>query len=310
MNQLYVIFLEMALVLALGFILRRRKIIDDRASKALTDLLLYAVLPFTIVSSSQYQYSVEMLRSIGAVAAGAAVYYLITLIALRLIVWNTKMADSEKRVFITTSVFANTGFVGLPIMYSLFGDSGLLLAAIYNLVYNVFFYTYGVHLLSGRKPSFREYVNPVSISSVLAVILFVIPWRAPSFLIGAINLVGDMTFPLSMIIMGSTLATVDYRKLFSDGKSFLVCLLRLILFPVLMTLMLMAVRRFTDVLPTTLITLILMTALPSGTMSVIYSERHDCAPKFCARTVTLTLIFMVLTLPLTIAFCVGSFYVG
>ena len=307
MSQLYIVFFEMAVVLLIGFTLGKKKVIDDRGRKVLNDLLLKAVLPFSIISSSQYEFSLDMVRSIGAVAVGAGLYYLLTLVVLRIVVFRTKIADAERRVFITTSVFANTGFVGMPIMYSLFGNAGLLLAAIYNLIYNVFFYTYGVHLLSGRKPSVSEYLNAVSIASVFAIALFVIPWRAPAAVVTAIDLVGNMTFPLSMIIMGSTLSTIDVKKLFSDGKSYLICFLRLILFPALMTGAMILVKGFVPVQPATLITLILMTALPSGTMSVIYSERYDCAPKFCARTVSLTLLFMVITLPVMIALCLTAF---
>lgn len=307
MNQLYVVFFEMAIVLFIGFVLAKKRVIDDRGRKTLNDLLLKAVLPFTIISSSQYTFSIDMMRSIGAVALGAGLYYLLTLIILRIVIFRTKIADAERRVFITTAVFANTGFVGMPIMYSLFGDPGLLLAAIYNLIYNVFFYTYGVHLLSGKKPTVSEYLNPVSIASVMAIALFIVPWRAPASLVNAINLVGNMTFPLSMIIMGSTLSTIDIKKLFADGKSYVVCFLRLILFPALMTLAMILVKRFVPILDATLITLIIMTALPSGTMSVIYSERYDCAPKFCARTVSLTLLFMVVTLPIMIALCLTAF---
>ncbi len=300
----------MAVVLLLGFALTKTRVVDDRGRRVLNDLLLKAVLPFTILTSSQYQFSVDMMKSIGAVALGSGLYYLISLFVLRLVLWKTRVADSERRVFITTSVFANTGFVGMPIMYSLFGNPGLLLAAIYNLIYNVFFYTYGVHLLSGKKPSFKEYINPVSLSSILAIVLFIAPWRAPSVVVNAMNLVGDMTFPLSMIIMGSTLATIDWLKLFADFKSYVVCFLRLVLFPILMTVALIGLKHFIDIFPATVITLIIMTALPSGTMSVIYSERYDCAPKFCARTVTLTLIFMVISLPLMIALCFSAFIVG
>ncbi len=300
----------MALMLLLGFTLTKKRVVDDRGRRVLNELLLKAVLPFTILTSSQYQFSVDMMKSIGAVALGSGLYYLISLFVLRLVLWKTRVADSERRVFITTSVFANTGFVGMPIMYSLFGNPGLLLAAIYNLIYNVFFYTYGVHLLSGKKPSFKEYVNPVSLSSILAIVLFIAPWRAPSVVVNAMNLVGNMTFPLSMIIMGSTLATIDWLKLFADFKSYVVCFLRLVLFPILMTVALIGLKHFINIFPATVITLIIMTALPSGTMSVIYSERYDCAPKFCARTVTLTLIFMVISLPLMIALCFSAFIVG
>ena len=307
MSQLYIVFFEMAVVLLIGFTLGKKKVIDDRGRKVLNDLLLKAVLPFSIISSSQYEFSLDMVRSIGAVAVGAGLYYLLTLVVLRIVVFRTKIADAERRVFITTSVFANTGFVGMPIMYSLFGNAGLLLAAIYNLIYNVFFYTYGVHLLSGRKPSVSEYLNAVSIASVFAIALFIVPWRASAAVVTAIDLVGNMTFPLSMIIMGSTLSTIDVKKLFSDGKSYLICFLRLILFPALMTGAMILIKGFVPVQPATLITLILMTALPSGTMSVIYSERYDCAPKFCARTVSLTLLFMVITLPVMIALCLTAF---
>jgi hypothetical protein len=74
-----------------------------------------------------------------------------------------------------------------------------------------------------------------------------------------------------------------------------------------MTVAMILVKKFMPVLDATLITLIIMTALPSGTMSVIYSERYDCAPKFCARTVSLTLLFMVITLPIMIALCLTAF---
>ena len=57
MSQLYIVFFEMAVVLLIGFVLAKQKVIDDRGRKTLNDLLLKAVLPFTIISSSQYEFS-------------------------------------------------------------------------------------------------------------------------------------------------------------------------------------------------------------------------------------------------------------
>ena len=104
-----------------------------------------------------------------------------------------------------------------------------------------------------------------------------------------------------MILLGSTLATVDVKKLFADLKSYVVAILRLAVFPLIMLLAVLIVRKFVVISPETMITLVLMTALPSGTMNVIYAEKNNCAPKFTARTVVLTLILMVLTLPLLMA---------
>ncbi len=308
MRELYKVLFEMAVTILVGFVLRKRRMIDERTQSTMTEILLRAVLPFTILTSSQYEYSREMLRSIFAVGGAACAYFLCSLVVLRIVMRKLPMEEAEQRIFISMSVFANTSFVGLPLMYSLLGNAGLLLAAIYNLVYNLFFFTYGVHLISRKRHTILEMLNnPVSIASVAAVILFVIPWRVPLFIVDAVDIVGDMSVPLSMILLGSSFATVDVKKLFVDYKSYLVAALRLLIFPLIMMLAILVARTMIDISGATMITLVLMTALPSGTMNVMYSEKHNCAPKFCARTVVLTLILMAATLPVMMALSIKLF---
>ena len=308
MTELYKVLFEMAVTIVLGVIIRKKRLLDERTHSTFTEILLNAILPFAILSSSQYEYSYETLKGIIAVAGAAFLYYLCTLIALRLITSKSRMEDSEKRVFVTLAVFANTGFVGIPLMQGLLGARGLLLAATYNLVYNIFFYTYGIHLISKKRHTPIQIIfNPVSVASVASLILFVIPWRMPQFLTHTLHTIGDMNIPLSMILLGSTLATVDVKKLFADLKSYIVAILRLAVFPLIMLLAVLIVRKFVAISPETMITLVLMTALPSGTMNVIYSEKHNCAPKFTARTVVLTLILMVISLPLLMALSIKLF---
>ena len=308
MTELYKVLFEMAVTIVLGVIIRKKRLLDERTHSTFTEILLNAILPFAILSSSQYEYSYETLKGIIAVAGAAFLYYLCTLIALRLITSKSKLEDSEKRVFVTLAVFANTGFVWIPLMQGLLGARGLLLAATYNLVYNIFFYTYGIHLISKKRHTPIQIIfNPVSVASVASLILFVIPWRVPQFITHTLHTIGDMNIPLSMILLGSTLATVDVKKLFADLKSYVVAILRLAVFPLIMLLAVLIVRRFVEISPETMITLVLMTALPSGTMNVIYSEKHNCAPKFTARTVVLTLILMAISLPLLMALCIKLF---
>ena len=308
MTELYKVLFEMAVTIVLGVVIRKKRLLDERTHSTFTEILLNAILPFAILSSSQYEYSYETLKGIIAVAGAAFLYYLCTLIALRLITSKSRMEDSEKRVFVTLAVFANTGFVGIPLMQGLLGARGLLLAATYNLVYNIFFYTYGIHLISKKRHTPIQIIfNPVSVASVASLILFVIPWRMPQFLTHTLHTIGDMNIPLSMILLGSTLATVDVKKLFADLKSYIVAILRLAVFPLIMLLAVLIVRKFVAISPETMITLVLMTALPSGTMNVIYSEKHNCAPKFTARTVVLTLILMVISLPLLMALSIKLF---
>lgn len=298
MFQVYIVFFKIFVFLTLGFVLNRTGVIDGPAEKALSKILLTAVLPFMILNSSQHTFSNEAVNGMITCAAFGAGYYALTLLIMRLSLKKAKMTEDERRIMITCTVFANTGFVGFPLMEALFGNYGLLLAAVYNLCYNVFFYTYAVYLFS-RKPKFKLleiFKNPVSVASILAIILFVIPWRMPSFLYDTFKLIGDMTVPMSMMVMGSMLASVKISKLLTDKKAYIVSLLRLAVLPAVVTGVIVLLSPFVTMSPETKSVIVLMCALPCGSMNVIYSESHDVAPDFCARTVSLSMIFMLVTL--------------
>jgi len=298
MIQVYIVFFKIFVFLALGFVLNKTKVIDGNAEKALSKILLTAVLPFMILNSSQHTYSHEAVNGMVTCAALGIGYYALTLLIMRLSLKKAKMSEDERRIMVTCTTFANTGFVGFPLMEALFGNYGLLLAAVYNLCYNLFFYTYAVYLFS-RKPKFRLleiFKNPVSVASILAIVLFIIPWRMPSFLSETFKLIGDMTVPMSMMVMGSMLAGVKIKKLVTDKKAYIVSALRLMVLPAIVLGIILALSPFVPMASDTKCVVVMMCALPCGSMNVIYSENHDVAPHFCARTVSLSMIFMLVTL--------------
>ena len=298
MIEVYIVFFKIFVFMALGFVLNKTKVIDANAEKALSKILLTAVLPFMILNSSQHTFSNTAVNGMIMCAAVGVGYYALSLIVLSLSLKRTRVNDDERRIMITCTVFANTGFVGFPLMEALYGSYGLLLAAVFNLCYNLFFYTYAVFLFS-RKPRFKIieiFKNPVSLASILAIVLFVIPWRMPAFLSETFKLIGDMTVPMSMMVMGSMLASVKIKKLVTDKKAYVVSALRLLVLPAAVMGSLMLISHFVTMETETKSVLVLMCALPCGSMNVIYSENHDVAPHFCARTVSLSMIFMLVTL--------------
>ena len=298
MIQIYLTLFQIVVCGVLGFVLRKQRVIDERTEKTLTEILLQAVLPFSIIASSQYYFSTELVQGMAGVALAATLYYCTTLLIMRMIMRKSKVSTDEKKVMRTTIIFANTGFLGLPLMEALYGDSGLLLGAIYNILFNIFFYTFGVHTLSGAKFRMRELVlNPVTAASVAAVILFILPWRMPVFILSTINLVGDMTIPLSMIIAGSIFSTVDVRKFLGDRKSFMVSLIRLVVLPLIMFVFIYAIEKLVPMLNETASVIVMLTAMPCGIMNVLVAERENTAPNFAARTVVMSFAFMIVTLP-------------
>ena len=298
MVQVYYVFFKIFVCLLLGFVLNKSKVLDMRGEKILTEILLKAVLPFMIISSSQTNFSFEELKGMAAMFAFGAAYYALALVVSRLAYRQTKATDDEQRIMTTCTVFANTGFVGFPLMHALYGDRGLRRAAVFNLVYNAFFYTYGAHLIS-KKPHFKLselFGSTVSTASIVAIVLFIVPWRIPGFINSAISMVGDMSVPMSMMVMGSQLATVDVRKLFLDWKPYVVSLIRLMIIPAIALLAVWGLGHAATIKPDTMKVMVLMCALPCGSMNVLFAEQYNTAPDLSTRIVTMSTFLMLITL--------------
>ena len=294
------VFVRILIMIALGFTLRKLKIIDEHIQKGLSNVLLYAALPMSILASSGYERTQDLTQAMLLMAGISIVYYAISLITMYFISKKLTFNDKKRRVFVTMSVFANTGFLGFPLMEALYGQKGLLLAVVYNMAYNIFMYSFGVHMLSGEVGDFKKMIlNPVSLASVVAIIIFISPFKIPIIVETPIKDIGALTVPLSMIIVGSGLAPIPIRRILSDYSAYLVSFFRLLFWPALMIVGML----FLPIDPQTKAIAVLMTALPCGSMNVIFSEKYDCEPEFAARTVVQSMVLMSISLPLMILVC-------
>ena len=296
MNQIYIVTLKIVVCFIVGVILKRSGVTDSRAERSISDVLIKAVLPFMILSSSQYVFNYELVKGMIAVACYAGISYLVLLGALTLINKKTRETDSDKRVMTTCLVFSNISFIGIPLMEQLYGDEGLLLAAVFNLVFNIFFYTFGVTIISGRK--FRPVYlikDIVSTASIAAVILFVAPYRFPYPVTSTLSFIGDISFPLALIVLGSNIADLDLKRIFSDSKTYITVLIKLVVLPALVFGLILALSNFVTIRPVTKATIVLMTALPSTSLCMVYADKYNMSPSLCARIVAFSTLLMPLS---------------
>lgn len=308
LDIIFSIIVKIACMIALGYLLRKLKIITDDLQKGLTEILLKAILPLSILSSANFAFSSELFHGMLIIAAAAVVFYCAGIVSMTYLSKVLPFSANSRKIFVTMTVFANTGFVGFPIMSSLFGQQGLLLAVIFNMFYNLFMYTYGISLLSGQGGIDLKSIltNPITITSVASIAIFVSPLRFPEVIYAPLSDIGAMSVPLSMIIMGASLANIPFLDIVKDKYSYLVSGIRLLVFPLLM----MAAMKMLSVSSTTATVCVLMTALPCGTMNVIFAEKYACDPEFASRTVILSLLLMIVTLPLMILLCSTVFPAG
>lgn len=298
MDTLFGIFIKILILMALGFFLRRIHILTEELQEGLSNLLIKVILPISVLASSNGSYSPELATNMGLVAVIAASYYMVALCLVAFVSRKLRLSPGGKKIFQTMAVFANTGFIGIPIMTELYGSRGGLYAVVYNLFYQLLFFTYGIYLLSGAKKFELKsvFLTPVTMASVLSVLIFLSPFRFPSSIQDTFLSIGSMMVPISMMIIGSTISTMKLSVIIKDGYSYLVSAFRMIIFPLLVLL----VTRLLKLPEEVTCVCTLMTALPSGSLNVILAQRYHCEEQYAARTVVQSMVLSVFAIPLYI----------
>ncbi|MCX7903197.1 MAG: AEC family transporter [Caloramator sp.] len=290
-NQVLVLFF----IMIVGYIARKKGIIEKSLNKGITELILNITLPFMIVSSFNYEFSKEMLLNAAKLYVISFVLHLSLALISKYIFY--KYDENEKSVLRFALIFSNCGFMGYPVVESVFGKIGIFYTAIFNINFNIFIWTIGVMLFNskGEKQSIKKaFLNPGLISVIIGLILFIFSIKLPLALQKTLEMVGSTTTPLSMIIIGSMLAEVEFKKLFNDKKLYYVTFLRLIAIP-LITLAILKFLNYSSIL---LGIPVLIMAMPAAANTALFAEKYQADTNLASRCVFLTTILSTLTIPL------------
>lgn len=297
MKILSELFIQISLMILFGFFLRKKNIITDELQKGLSNLLLTAILPVSVLGSVGIECTYEVVYGLIICAIISTIYYVIAFFLSLFVAKKSKLNESKKRIFILLNMFANVGFLGLPLSEALCGKEGFLIAVVYNLVYQVFLVFVGIPIIRNQlKISWELFKDPLLITSVVAILIFISPFRFPYVIQDVLDMVGGMMVPVSMIIIGADLANQKLYDIFKDKKSYLICFFRLVLFPSIIWI----IMKILGISGNIILPVALLTALPCGSLNVILAKQYECEVDFASRTVILSMIFMIITLPIII----------
>ncbi len=287
------------LMVVLGYFLRRKNIITAQFQADLTSFMMKVALPANVLTTASNTFSPELSRNLLITAAVAAVYYVVALLLTRILSRFLPLNDQGKTMFIIMSVFANTAFIGFPLAQDLLGEEGLLYAVIFNMVWILFFFTLGVSMISGQKKVQLKsiFTVPVSVASIVAVLVYVSPFRFPGFVEETLSALGGMVVPISMIVIGCSLVEIHLVEILKDVCSYFVSALRLAIFPLLI---LLAVWLIPGIPPKVALVCCLSGCLPSASLCVVVSQQYHCEPEYTSRAVVQGMLLMLITIPLFI----------
>ncbi len=291
--------LELFILIALGFICGKTKILNEKAVKSITDIVLYIVCPCVIVQNFIRPFDINMLQGL-LTSAGASLCIHILSIVIAMAVFHDKIPQ-KNRVYRFALIFSNCGYMSLPMQQALLGSDGVFFGAVYIVIFNVVMWTFGVWLSSGSGSSVsakKILLNPCIIGMAVGVIIFLTSLKVPKIITQPIGFMAGLNTPLPMMVVGYYLSQSKISDAFKNGKAFVCVLFRLIVIPLLAFggMMLCGIRG------TVLITCVIAASAPAAAATTMFAAKFDNDAKLSVNIVTLSTLMSVLTMPLIVGF--------
>ena len=292
-TQVLILFI----LILVGYYIRYKNLIDKEFTSKLSKLILSVFLPAMIINSMQIDFDSSVVNKILTLLLISVVMYIISFIIAYCLKFIFKY-DKDLGIYQYGIIFSNVGFMGYPVIESILGSEAIFYTAIFNLPFNVFIMTIGVYILckenSEYKFSIKSFINPAIVSIFIGLILFISRIKLPIFINDTLNLLGDVTTPLSMLVIGSMICESSYKECFSNKKLYIVTLIRLILLPICIYLILKL--RIKDSLLLSIP--VIISSMPIATNTAIMANEYNVNTSLASQAVFLSTLCSVVTIPL------------
>lgn len=293
--------LKLFLLLILGFVLFKCHIFDEYTNKKISALIVNVASPMLIISSIA---GVEgSNKSIVFLMIGAGILMYIGFIILGKIINRIfPFPKKDWPVYECMVVFANTGFMGYPVLLDVFGQEAVFYASLIHMAFNFFVYTYAIMCLtkgddSEFKLNFKQLLTPGIILIFVGIFIYLFDIQLPSVLMDTINSVGSLTAPLSMMMIGSSLAVYPIKDSFTDWRSYVFAFVRLMIVPFVTMIMCRLLHIDAYYANITIIT----NAMPVGSMILMLATQYNANVKIVTRNIVVSTLLSVITIPIVVA---------
>ena len=280
------------LLILSGFFAAKTKLLDDKGLRGLNLLVLNFAQPAMILHKLQTPATPELILELAWVFVLTCVTIAIAgVISFRLF---AKEEPQRRAVLTNLAMVSNCGFMGYPVIIATMGEDALIYAVMFVTAFNLMCWTLGSYYFGGRKAMQPQKLltNPTIWAVVGGLTLFLTGWTLPGFINNALNMMGSVTTPVAMFVIGARLISLRLTHL-KDIKLLLVCALRLIVFPAMILLL-----RFSPLPETIVSSVYLCTAMPCAALTAMQAECYDCDQELASRGVALSTALSMATVPL------------
>ena len=290
-------------IVVVGYIAGKKDYMGGTFDKRLSKLVIDITCPALILSSAMTGELPDRRYILPLLGISALTYVLLTGVALWLPRLLTKRKDDEG-VLGFAMMFGNVGFMGYPIVASIFGHEAVFYAAVLNVVNTFAVFTVGTILITGKTvngPKFQKKVlwGTPMLSAYLTMLIVALRIEGiPQWISQPLTMIGNITVPAALLIIGSSMSQLPLRALLGNRTIYLTTLLRLALLPIgihyLFTLL--GFDPFVVGINTVVI------AMPVATYGTILCLRHGKDTTLITELTFITTLLSMLTIPLLVTY--------
>ncbi len=293
---------KLFIILFLGYIIFKLKVIDDHFVKKFSKLILDVTLPAMILSSVL---NLEERQKLGDVLTAFAVAVALLFIVLPMVglflAKLLRVRKNQEGLYIYMNTYSNVGFMGFPVIKALCGSVGLFYAAIFNLIFNLSIFSLGVWLMNKdkeKKTNFnpRSVLTPGVIVAALSIVIYFLNIKPPDLICDTIDTIGSITSPAAMLIIGCTLAKMDVKSIFGDWRLYPWMIIKQLIIPLILWV------PFSMFIKNELLLIVvyILSAMPVANTAVLFANTYGGDTQLAARSIFLTTLVSLITVPLCV----------
>ena len=306
--------------IAVGFVIYKCKLLPDNAAKILAVLETWVFCPalsfMTMVRFCTIDSVGEHLTNIILATIGVAVSMTVAILLSRAF---AKKDSAERGIYAYGIAFANGGYMGDPVVQTMFGDAVLARYKIYYLPLTLLINSWGVSVLipSTEKKNFflKKLINPPTIAMLLGVLVGLsgLGKYLPVVMTSSLDTLKSCMGPVAMLLTGITIAKYDIFSMFKKKKVYAVTALRLVVMPTLIIALLFGAKTLANSVfglsidNNVLFLTFFATATPLGLNTIIFPSAYGGDPETGASMAMISHTLCIITMPILYAVMVAIF---
>ena len=291
-------------IVIVGYVAGKLGYLGGDFDRQLSSVVINITCPALILSSAMTGELPDRQYILPLLLISVITYAVLTLFAFRLPRYLTGNPADEGIIGFAL-MFGNVGFMGYPVVASIFGHEAVFYAAVLNVVNTFTVFTIGTILITGRNgvegSRFQKkvlYSTPMIAAYLTMLIVALRIDNIPGFVSQPLTMIGNITVPAALLIIGSSMSHLSLRTMFGNATIYTTALLRLVVLPLGMYYLcrMLGFSEFVVCINTVVI------AMPVATYGTILCLKYEKDTTVMTEVTFITTLLSMLTIPMLVAF--------